>query len=144
MIVLAIENTAQMSFHYQNLYEIYIDHLLDNYLNSSKSTPTPTNTSFDDSNMQLKGINNSSKIQSQSYDDKNLMKNAASKSVLFTTFPDGKIHFKSSDKMKIKSKFEKLNMANGKKVIMLSRQSFYNLEQRNLVKKLHLCRVKIY
>jgi hypothetical protein len=53
--------------------------------------------------------------QSNSQEEKAVKK--AANSVLFITYPDGKIHFKSNDKSKIKSKFGKLEMVNGRKVV---------------------------
>jgi hypothetical protein len=104
MLVLAMENSAAMSFHYQNLYDLYIDHLLENYLNSKANS-----SNFGD---QLKANLSS---QSNSQEEKAVKK--AANSVLFITYPDGKIHFKSNDKSKIKSKFGKLEMVNGRKVV---------------------------
>lgn len=94
MLVLAIENSAAMSYHYQNLYNTYLDKLIDNYLSSGEVASG-----------KVGKANQQQKQQQQQQHQK--------KSVLFSTFPDGKIHFKTSDKDKIKTEFEKLEMVNG-------------------------------
>ena len=98
MLVLAIENSAAMSYHCQNLYNIYLDKLIDNYLSSGEIASG-------------KGGGKSKANQQQKQQQQ---QQHQKKTVLFSTFPDGKIHFKTSDKDKIKTEFEKLDMVNGR------------------------------
>lgn len=112
MLVLAIENSAAMSYHYQNLYDIYLDKLIDNYLANEEAAS---------------GTGAASKANQQKQQQQQIA--PLKRNIIFSTFPDGEIHFKTSDKDKIKAEFAKLEMSNGMMSLVMAIATDGTLEE---------------